>query len=439
MTNVAVIVLDTLRYDWFKKHFDWLQGKRFTNAYSTANWTIPAHASLYTGQYPSEVGVHAKSLSISDKFRTLPEQLREKGYTTRLFTANPQIQKWGGWDRGYHELYGPLSLDPKDEDVFDWYNYTYDTDSSGLHFYLKGLWECFNDPDSNFVQSILQGYQMRGRGDEQHADGGAQSIKNRLQETEFEDQEFLFINMMETHTPYFSPSEYRSTGEPVNVLTADAFNGSVSNPERICREYDAASEYLSDIYQRIFSELTSDFDYIFTLSDHGEMLGEHEMWNHAYGLFKELTHIPLVVSGDTVENEINETTASLLDVHKTIAELTDLQTKSRGQNLLAEQQERDVLMEYHGFVHWHREQFNRVGISEEQFDDHDQYTVGIACSNGHAWKTPNGDIMTDGEIQEVESRITSLQDDLVVSEDTSDDSRAISEKTRKQLEQLGYA
>jgi arylsulfatase A-like enzyme len=59
--NVAIVVLDTLRKDAFDREFDWLPGRRFSAAYSTGSWTVPAHASLFAGKYPSELGVHSKN------------------------------------------------------------------------------------------------------------------------------------------------------------------------------------------------------------------------------------------------------------------------------------------------------------------------------------------------------------------------------------------
>jgi arylsulfatase len=45
MASVAVVVLDTLRYDTFEEAFDWLPGRRFTQAYAPSHWTIPVHGS----------------------------------------------------------------------------------------------------------------------------------------------------------------------------------------------------------------------------------------------------------------------------------------------------------------------------------------------------------------------------------------------------------
>jgi len=48
-TSIALVVLDTLRKDSFDEHFDWLEGVRYDNAWSTSHWTHPAHGSLFTG------------------------------------------------------------------------------------------------------------------------------------------------------------------------------------------------------------------------------------------------------------------------------------------------------------------------------------------------------------------------------------------------------
>ena len=80
--SVAIVVLDTLRKDTFDRYFEWVEGTVFDNAYSTSHWTVPAHASLITGKYGSEVGVHGKSRMFDYPGDTIVEKLQESGYTT---------------------------------------------------------------------------------------------------------------------------------------------------------------------------------------------------------------------------------------------------------------------------------------------------------------------------------------------------------------------
>lgn len=83
MTNIALVVLDTLRYDSFEDYFDWLPGTRFDNAWSTSHWTVPVHASLFTGKYASEVGIYAGAQTFDCEEPLLAERLSKAGYMTR--------------------------------------------------------------------------------------------------------------------------------------------------------------------------------------------------------------------------------------------------------------------------------------------------------------------------------------------------------------------
>lgn len=54
--SVALVVLDTLRKDTFDRHFKWLPGVNFEDAYAPADFTTPVDGSMFTGLYPSEHG-----------------------------------------------------------------------------------------------------------------------------------------------------------------------------------------------------------------------------------------------------------------------------------------------------------------------------------------------------------------------------------------------
>ena len=67
--NVFLFVIDTLRADHLSCYGYELETSpnidefsrealRFENCYSTANWTVPGHASIFTGRYPISHGAH---------------------------------------------------------------------------------------------------------------------------------------------------------------------------------------------------------------------------------------------------------------------------------------------------------------------------------------------------------------------------------------------
>lgn len=59
--NVVLIVLDTVRKDFFDDYAPRLQEKAdnsFDRCYAPSSWTIPSHASMLTGDLPHQHGVH---------------------------------------------------------------------------------------------------------------------------------------------------------------------------------------------------------------------------------------------------------------------------------------------------------------------------------------------------------------------------------------------
>ena len=81
-----------------------LKGFGFHNAYSTSVWSLPGHASLFTGLYPSRHGAHGESLHLSGEVRTIAEQLEDAGWVTAAFTANPFINRSLGLGRGFQTI-----------------------------------------------------------------------------------------------------------------------------------------------------------------------------------------------------------------------------------------------------------------------------------------------------------------------------------------------
>jgi arylsulfatase len=430
--NIALVVLDTLRQDSFDDSFDFLSGLSFTNAYATSHWTIPTHASILTGKYPSELGVHTKSPTFDCPDKSIVELLRGAGYQTRMWSANANLTAWNGWDRGFEQFVDPARLEPGNENLVDWAAFARDHDNSTPIRLLQAFGHALRS-EAATRKALKQGYQYWRRG---RADGGTESISKRVKETDFGTSEFLVVNLMETHTPYHAPD---GTGA-VEVSIGDAFAGGVDDPEYIRRSYKASVDYLSEKLEGLFKQINEDFDYVITVGDHGEMLGEDGMWNHGYGLYPELVHVPLVISGNDIADTEHEGIVSLLDIHKTIAGIADIGVKSRGQDLLDSPEERPLLTEYHGFRPSHREQFERKGAPEGTYDDHDSELHGIVLPDGYGYETHTGELRVEGNLTEsrVRSELKDLKETLdvrAVEEHTSD----IDEATMQQLRELGYA
>lgn len=411
--NTALVVLDTLRYDAFQRYFDWLPGIRFENTWATGRWTVPVHASLFTGKYPSELGVHAGNTTLDCADPTLAETLSDSGCTTRGFSNNVNITAPFAFDRGFDSFDGGWRVQNLDANTFDWETFVTETRDNGPQRYLTGLWRCLTE-DCATWPSIQRGALLKLRDlgvSKRPDDDGASETLDFVRETSFGDDEFLFINLMEAHWPYEPPESYRRyEGE---LLGSDSYNGLAAtlgegppvDATVLKQAYEDSVRYLSDAYERIFTALREEFEYVITISDHGELFGNHGVWQHAYGVYPELTHVPCVISGENVPNEQYAGPTSLLDVHRTILSLMDVDAPSDGHVLPAESiDELDAeqssatdepstcFVEHHGVNH---RSAARVAAEGKEPSEADHELFGVATAAAYAYETSDGLSVTE--------------------------------------------
>lgn len=433
MTNIAVVVLDTVRYDYFNKFFDWLDGIRFTNAYSTSHWTVPAHASLFTGQYASTVGVTGQSPTLNCDSETIAESLQTAGYQTTALSANAQLNQYDGWSRGFDTFERTANLGRCDTSILDWDALIRDT-KPGVRRYLRAAVRCLH-PGVNTAKSLQYGYELTQR---PRYDGGIRAITDRVEAMEFADEEFLFINIMEAHTPYHPPP---GSDESKTVVVAEALAEMVDNPTELRDAYRQSVRYLSNEYKQLHEKLLDSFDYVVTVSDHGELLGEHGLWNHSISLHPELIHVPLVISGDNLREERRDEPVNLLDIHQTIGELADVSVNSDGRSLLSRVPEQELLFESHGVLPFHRGQFERYNIPEAVFNVWKTPMHGFITRDGtYCYEKEPGEVVCLGEteFEDPVSRHRELGERLELTRG-EESNVEVSPEVKARLEELGYA
>ncbi len=105
--NIILVVLDTVRRDLTGMGADGQRfssvtpqldeiaatGTAFTNAYSTAPWTVPAHGSIFTGYLPSAHGATFARLRLVPEMATVSSQLTAAGYRTAAFFSNTSVMQ----------------------------------------------------------------------------------------------------------------------------------------------------------------------------------------------------------------------------------------------------------------------------------------------------------------------------------------------------------
>ncbi|QSG08235.1 sulfatase-like hydrolase/transferase [Halapricum desulfuricans] len=236
--------------------------------------------------------------------------------------------------------------------------------------------------------------------------------------------EFLFVNVTTTHSPYDTPvNQERGTVASVTGLV-DALTGDPSVEAHRTAYYDAV-EYLSESYRQMFDLLDREFEYVITTSDHGELLGEYGHWAHEYGLYPELTQIPLVVSG--MDERVPEP-ISLRDVNG----LVRLLSGNDRESIPTDDASGGHYTEYHGLLPARRNTLLDAGVAVETVDRYDEGLAGYVDHSG-SYTYQSDDGIVGGDSASVVDRITDRALDT-----TGREHRGVDRATEERLDAMGY-
>jgi|AntDeeMinimDraft_6_1070357.scaffolds.fasta_scaffold00860_3 arylsulfatase len=435
MTNIALVVLDTLRYDAFEEFFDWLPGVRFTNVFSPGHYTIPAHAGIFTGQYPSEVGTHAKSEDLTYEEPVLAEVLSRSGYTTRGFTANVLLSPWNNWDRGFDEYRLGWRVRAASPETFNWSETLNNLgERSKITRYLLSTCKCILS-ESKTIPSLNIAWHLK----QSEHDGGPEALEF-VSNTSFGDNEFLFLNLMEAHLPYRPPTDYQTVDLELFDDTSESILGGDTNCDVLRQAYNDSVRYLSDTYNQIFTQLKENFDYILTVSDHGELFGEHNARAHWHGVYPELVHVPLSIWNDESEIKYRDEPASLIDLHQTILAMANFgeSPSSRGRDLRTNLGNSTWLTESNGLRPSRIDSLQADGFSQETISQYDTPLFGIGTQNYYGWQTVDSfEECGDGDLENPVMQIENKRSTMKTAPSESSKTK-INRSAQSQLEDLGY-
>jgi arylsulfatase A-like enzyme len=344
--DVLMLLCDTARADAFRPWGGPLpsptverlcrEGLMFRRAYTAAPWTLPSTASIFSGLLPTEHQITAEwvkpkagsapesdlpmvegavdepsggATSAADDLPWLPDSLRRRGYRTWAASCNPWIASWMGFDRGFDEF---VNIQPWGEGG-----------RSRTASRLRRLREVAGRLDHGGREAFRSFASWLAKGDG--------------------DPWFAFVNLMELHDPYDPPLEFhplRSTG-PAGLSIAEAPRAllqqlrqrrlrgrpSASFVRTIRSLYYAAGRYEDQLVAR-FIRAVEDRErpaIVVMLSDHGENLGDHGLFEHHSSLHQTLLHVPLVVWGvgvDIPQGSVDEP-VSLLGLRQWLEGLVD--------------------------------------------------------------------------------------------------------------------
>jgi arylsulfatase A-like enzyme len=338
-SNVLVVVLDTVRKDHLTPYgyeqptspelATVAEGATvFEEAVAPAPWTLPVHASLFTGLYPSQHGADQQSPYL-DGVTTLAETLSAAGYDTACYSSNAWITPYTRLTDGFDDVDNFFQMLPGDL----------------LSGPLARGWRTLND-DAH-LQSIAEKLVSLGNAVHEYlassssAASKTPAVIDRVQSfvDDADGRWFAFANLMDAHLPYNPPDEYIDEFAP-GVDPADVCQNSkeynsglraIGDQEwdAIRGLYDAGIAHMDEQLGRLFAWLRDHGEWadttVIVCADHGELHGGHDLYGHEFCLYEPLINVPLVIKHPEMAPSRRRDQVELLDLYHTILDAADVE------------------------------------------------------------------------------------------------------------------
>lgn len=351
--NVMFIVLDTLRLDTIYNNLKRFPAFSklaeistvFNSAISTASWTVPSHASMFTGMYLNEHGIHASFNNnmlldsvrkFPDRCRPLPSVFRKAGYNTNSVVNNNMLGKGTAFEDGFDrvESVGPFVLQEK---------------------YREKMKEIVGADNLDAVESLSAGdskmklvravgaakalklakmhreWSNEWKGFGYPEKKGAVEALDSIISANLKEPFFSFVNLMEAHEPYHNSIDF---SRMVRYYSVGALTKQWPNREQMESELGKMRKSLYSNVEnldRFFSGLINHLKEkglyentaIMVVSDHGQCFGEDDYVGHGYLLNDYLVKVPMMLKqpgSDRKESDIHVSTSDIYGVLSSLAE-----------------------------------------------------------------------------------------------------------------------
>ncbi|MCB1054110.1 MAG: sulfatase, partial [Acidobacteria bacterium] len=262
----------------------------FERAYSAAPWTLPSHASIMTGLYPSHHGAGVSAQFLASGFPTLASVLRAHGYFTAGFSGGRLCSHRYGIGQGFDSFRNPENFETAGDEMTRDLEGFLESHQRQPFFLFANYFDphaMYRAPKEYTERVGLDGYRkaLEGHPIWQWFDRGDSAAWRRI------------IDLEAPATPGILA--YMRAAYLSEVSFMDAQLGQVFDSLRQLGLYDRAM--------------------IVLVADHGELLGEHGRFSHAGRLDPELTEIPLLIKwpGQTEGRRVRSL-ASHVDLMSTV-------------------------------------------------------------------------------------------------------------------------
>jgi len=335
--NIIIYVIDCLRPDFLgcygfgkptSPNIDKIakDGVVFKNAYTSGTWTKPVATPLVTGIHPSCLGMQNPALAFRGYQSFLQKVVKEKGFKTHVFSANPYFSKSFGFTEGFDAEY----------DV-DFFEQLFHKNPSNKEIINKIRWETPPIIPSQYLHDLF------------------------YQTLEFSNNNFVVFWSMDPHGPYCirgdksyfgnSLSDYLE-GETyflknnrlatriqkfLRLVLFNLFN--YYNRKRIekmksfyCETIRYNDEKIGELVERLKQKGTYEDTLFILFGDHGDSFMEHGEYGHCSIPYNEVIKIPLIIKfpGQKYAGREVSENVSTMDIYPTILEMLGAGIDSMG-------------------------------------------------------------------------------------------------------------
>ncbi len=292
-------IVRTPSYDAFSA-----DATRFAWAHVPGTWSLPSHASILTGVYPTVHKATAHEARLSRDVHFVAEMMKKAGYRTALFSSNGYVSGKWGFDRGW-------------------------------------------DVNRNFIRESLPN----------GADYLWKTAKTWMAAQAGKPQ-FLYLATVEPHVVYNPKKEFLDLywkepyKGPIRPSMTGIQLGQIKTGKLKIDERDKA--YLEALHNAEITQSDAAFgafvadlkaagiydsSVVIVVSDHGDEFWEHGDVGHAQSVHQELVHIPLVIRAPGVfpAGKVVEADVEAMDLFPTLLELAGLTVppETQGSSLIA--------------------------------------------------------------------------------------------------------
>jgi choline-sulfatase len=276
---------------------------RFAWATVQGTWSLPSHASLLTGVYPTVHRATAADSKLSPAVPFIAEELKHDGYKTGMFSSNGYISSKWGFDRGW-------------------------------------------DIDRNFIRESLPN----------GADYLWKTAKTWLTPL-LAKKQFVYLATIEPHVaytpkkeflvkywdkPYTGPIKPVQSGVQLGLIKSGKLKVNDNDKAYLEALHDAEITGSDALFAKFIADLKTlgvyDTSVVIVVSDHGDQFYEHGSVGHGDTVYQELTHVPMIIRapGLLPKGGVVNADVEMMDMAPTLLDLAGLKAdpKMEGTTLI---------------------------------------------------------------------------------------------------------